>query len=193
MLICFYMYISLLSQKTFYVSHFALSFYCMNGSIEGRCTNYKNSSVCNSEFIARSVLLEIFKVMCLLFIDPFMQQSEKRIMWHIGGFFVITTIYKRSDDTGRSFDPIFMKFTWLVWVHSWVNPIVFGNNSPNRTANMGEMCPQNWFFGFKSNGMGFLRKKLKNCIWYPIYQKKGCINFCRPSSRSLKNGDAPQK
>ncbi len=25
----------------------------------------------------------------------------------------------RSYDTGRSFDPIFMKFTWLVRVHSW--------------------------------------------------------------------------
>ncbi len=34
-------------KKTSYVSNFTLSFYCMNGSIEGRCTNYKNSSVCN--------------------------------------------------------------------------------------------------------------------------------------------------
>ncbi len=49
-----------------------LSFYCMNGSIEGRCTNYKNSSVCNSDLIARSVLLEIFKAMCLPSIGPFM-------------------------------------------------------------------------------------------------------------------------
>ncbi len=75
-------------EKT-YVSNFALSFYCMNGSIEGGCTNYKNSS---SDFIARSVLLEFFKVMCLPSIDPFMQLSEKRIIWHIGGFFVTTTI-----------------------------------------------------------------------------------------------------
>ncbi len=44
-------------EKTSYVSNFALSFYCMNWSIEGRCTNYKNSSVCNSDFIARSVIL----------------------------------------------------------------------------------------------------------------------------------------
>ncbi len=50
-------------EKTSYVSNFALSFYWMNGSIEGRCTNHKNSSVCNSDFIARSVLLEFFKVM----------------------------------------------------------------------------------------------------------------------------------
>ncbi len=26
-------------------------------------------------------------------------------------------------------------------VHSWVNPIVFGNNRPNRTTNMGESVP----------------------------------------------------
>ncbi len=26
-------------------------------------------------------------------------------------------------NTGRSFEPIFMKFTWLVRVHIWVNPI----------------------------------------------------------------------
>ncbi len=44
----------------------------------------------------------------------------------------------RSYDTGRSFDPIFMKFTWLVRVHSWVNPIVFGNNRSNRTTDVGE-------------------------------------------------------
>ncbi len=80
-------------EKPSYVSNFALSFYCMNGSIEGRCSNYKNSSVCNSDFIARSVLLEFFKVMCLPLIDPFMQLSEQRIIWHIG-FFVTTTIYR---------------------------------------------------------------------------------------------------
>ncbi len=32
--------ISSLSRKKNPVSNFALSFYCMNGSIEGRCTNY---------------------------------------------------------------------------------------------------------------------------------------------------------
>ncbi len=40
--------------------------------------------------------------------------------------------------TGRSFEPIFMKFTWLVQIHPWVNPIVFGNNQPNRTTDMGK-------------------------------------------------------
>ncbi len=27
-------------------------------------------------------------------------------------------------DTGHSFKPIFLKFTWLVRVHTWVNPIL---------------------------------------------------------------------
>ncbi len=36
------------------------SLYCMNGSIEDRHINWKNSYVCNSNFIARSVLLEFF-------------------------------------------------------------------------------------------------------------------------------------
>ncbi len=50
-------------------------------------------------------------------------------------------IYIRSYNTGRSFDPILMKFTWLVRVHSWVNPIVFRNSRPNRTTDMGENVP----------------------------------------------------
>ncbi len=45
--------------------------------------------------------------------------------------------------TGRSFDPIFLKFAWLVRVHLWVNPIVFGNNRPNRITYMGGNVPPN--------------------------------------------------
>ncbi len=41
-------------------------------------------------------------------------------------------------DTGHSFDPNFMKFSWLMRIHSWVNPIVFGNSRANRTTDMGE-------------------------------------------------------
>ncbi len=56
--------------------------------------------------------------------------------------YVCICICIRSYDTGRSFDPIFMKFSWLVRVHSsWVNPIVFGNNRPNRTTDVGENVP----------------------------------------------------
>ncbi len=65
----------------------------------------------------------------------------------------------RSYDTGRSFEPTFMAFTWLVRVHSWVNPIVFGNNRPNRTTDIGESVPKNQFFEFKSDGMGVFQKK----------------------------------
>ncbi len=54
---------------------------------------------------------------------------------------IIYFIYISSYDTGRSFDPIFLKFTWLVRVQSWVNPMVFGNNRPNRTTDMGENVP----------------------------------------------------
>ncbi len=52
----------------------------------------------------------------------------------------------RSYDTGRSFDPIFMKFTRLVRVYSWENRIVFENNRPNRTTDMGENVPPKQVF-----------------------------------------------
>ncbi len=55
--------------------------------------------------------------------------------------FIYIYVCIRSYDTGRSFDPIFMKFTWLVRVHSKVDPIVFGNNRPNRTTDMGKNVP----------------------------------------------------
>ncbi len=59
---------------------------------------------------------------------------------------------------------------------------------------MGEnVPPKTGFLVLSQTVWVFLRKKLKNCIWYPIYQKKSYIHFCRPSLRSLKNGDAPQK
>ncbi len=43
-----------------------------------------------------------------------------------------------THDTGRSFEPIFMKFTRLMRVHPRVNPIVYGNNRSNRTTDMEE-------------------------------------------------------
>ncbi len=47
----------------------------------------------------------------------------------------------RTHDTRRSFEPICTKFTWFVRVHSWVNPIIFGNNRPYRTTYMEENVP----------------------------------------------------
>ncbi len=56
-------------------------------------------------------------------------------------------------DTSHNFEPIFLKF-------AQVNPIVFGNNQPNRITGMGENVPQNWFFGFHSAGMDFFEEKI---------------------------------
>ncbi len=66
----------------------------------------------------------------------------------------------RTHNTGRRFEPIFMKFTWLLRVHSWANPIVFGNNRSNRTTDMGKnVSAKPVFFRFKSDGMGFFEEK----------------------------------
>ncbi len=67
---------------------------------------------------------------------------------------------------------------WCGSTHGWTL-LILETIGPLEPHIWGKMCPQNQFFGFKSYGMGFLRKKLKNCIWYPIYQKKCYI--VRPS------------
>ncbi len=41
-------------------------------------------------------------------------------------------------DAGRTYEPIFMKFTRLVRVHTRVTPIFFGNSRSDRTADLGE-------------------------------------------------------
>ncbi len=87
--------------------------------------------------------------------------------------------WTRRHDTVRGFKPIFMKFTRLVRVYPCMNSIVFGNNRPNRTTDIGKKCHQNRFFGFHSASMGFLRKTLKNSIWYHISHRKDYINFYR--------------
>ncbi len=63
--------------------------------------------------------------------------------------YIYINICIRGYDTGPSFDPIFMKFTWLVRVHSWVNPILLETIGPIEPQIWGKMCPQNRFFGFK--------------------------------------------
>ncbi len=98
-------------------------------------------------------------------------------------------MYKKHDIC-RSFEPIFMEFIWLVRVHSWVNPIVFGNNRPNRTTDRGKCEFKTSFSSFVGQYGFFLRTKLKICIPYftspsPL---KVYIHFCRPTRRSLKNG-----
>ncbi len=82
-----------------------------------------------------------------------------------------------------------MKFIWLVWVHPWVNEIVFGNNWPNRITDMVENVPPNRFFGFSSAGMGFLKEKtLKRCTVTPFPTKKVILTFVIRRLISLSNG-----
>ncbi len=40
----------------------------------------------------------------------------------------------RTHDTGRSFELIFMKFTWLVRIYSWVNPLTIGSVHPSESG-----------------------------------------------------------
>ncbi len=44
----------------------------------------------------------------------------------------------RTYDIGASFELIFMKFACLIQIHLWVKTIVFGNNRPSRTTDMGK-------------------------------------------------------
>ncbi len=73
-----------------------------------------------------------------------------------------------THDTGRSFKLIFMKFIWLVRVHSWVNTIVW-KQSALKNRRYGRKCASEAsFLGLSQTVCGFLRKKLTNCIQYPI-------------------------
>ncbi len=57
--------------------------------------------------------------------------------------------------------------------------IVIGNNWPKKTTDIGKMCPQNQFFGFKSEMVyGFWRKNLKT-VFTPFSTKKGNIHSWR--------------
>ncbi len=48
------------------------------------------------------------------------------------------------------------------------------------------MCPQNPFFGFKSNGMGFFLEKTQKLYLVPHFPKKVYIHFCCPTPVPLK-------
>ncbi len=67
----------------------------------------------------------------------------------------------KTHDTGCSFGPIFMKFTWLVRVHPWVNPTAFGNNWPNKTTDMENVPPKTSFLGLSQTVRCFWGKKWK--------------------------------
>ncbi len=72
-------------------------------------------------------------------------------------------------DTGRIFEPIFMKFTWLVWLHTWVNQIFFGNNQSNRTTDMEENVPPKLVFWLSFSPYGvFWGKNFKVVFGSPF-------------------------
>ncbi len=98
-------------------------------------------------------------------------------------------------DTGRSFELIFMKFTWLVRFHTWMNPnFFFENGRFNRTTDMGENVPPKLVFwlSFSRYG-GFWGKNLKAVFNTPFRHRKNYCHFCRRTYNSLKNGHVSQK
>ncbi len=95
---------------------------------------------------------------------------------------------------GRSFQKIFMKFTWSVRVHPWGNPICFYKQSAQQNHLHGGKCPRKTSFPiFIQPVWGFLREKLQNSIRYPISHRKGYIHFCHPTPPSLKKCHVPVK
>ncbi len=63
-------------------------------------------------------------------------------------------MYKNAD-TGRNFEPIFMKFrSTREWTLLFLDTI-----GPIEPQKFGKMWPQNQFFEFKSDGMEFFKEK----------------------------------
>ncbi len=56
------LFIVVVTKKPHMCQIMRLSLYCMNGSIQGRRVNKKNSQVCNSDFISISVLFGVFLI-----------------------------------------------------------------------------------------------------------------------------------
>ncbi len=54
-----------------------------------------------------------------------------------------------------------------------------------------KMCLQNQFFDFKSGGMGFSRKNVKEVFGAPLPTERVIFIFVIQRSRSLKNGHVP--
>ncbi len=79
--------------------------------------------------------------------------------------------------------------SWCGSTHGWT--LLFLETIGPTEPHIWRKCaPKTSLSGLSQTVWGFSREKLKNCIWYPIYQKEGYINFCCPTPRSLKNIDA---
>ncbi len=87
-----------------------------------------------------------------------------------------------------------MKFACLMRIHPWMNPIVFGNNWPNRTTDMEENVPQNQFFGFYSAGMEFFMEKTYKQYLVPHSPQKRFNSFLESDADfASKRIMSPQK
>ncbi len=101
----------------------------------------------------------------------------------------------RTYDTGASFELIFMKFACSIQVRQRMNPIVFGNNWPNRTTDTGEnVSPKPFFFfGFHSACMEFfMEKTYKQYVVPHSPTEKVQLIFVVQLLLCLKNGHVPQ-
>ncbi len=107
---------------------------------------------------------------------------KSNITWR--GFIHLIYICIRSYDTVA----VLIRFSWNShgWcgsTHGWtllfLETITIGPIEPKIWP---EMCFQNRFFGFKSDGMEvFEKKNLKTVFRTPFTKKKGCINFYHPT------------
>ncbi len=98
-------------------------------------------------------------------------------------------------DTGRSFEPIFMKFTQLVRVHTWVNfkKKKKKNNRSNRTTDMGEDMPLKLVFWFSFSQYGaFWWKNFKVVLGTPFPIEKVIFIFVVQHPITWKSGHAPK-
>ncbi len=100
----------------------------------------------------------------------------------------------RTHDTGRNFEPIFMKFTRFVRVHSWLNPTVLVNNQPNGTTDMGEnVPPKTSFSGLCWTEWVFLKKRTQKLYLVPHFPPKKLYSFLLSDAPFPQKWSCPQK
>ncbi len=109
-------------------------------------------------------------------------------------YYIYVYIYlcKGTYDTGHSFEPIFMKFAWFVWVHPWVNPIVFENSRPDTTTGRVENVAPNRLSAFFQLEWVFLRKNLKTVFGSPSPLKR-LYSFLSSDPPFPQKWSCPQK
>ncbi len=91
-------------------------------------------------------------------------------------------LFTRTHDTNLSFEPIFMKFTWLVRVHPWMIPIVSENNQPCRTTDIRENVAPKPGFQLSFSRFGFFwEKNIKTIFGSPFSHRKSFFVLQRPT------------